>query len=146
MVINDTQSETLIRDVPDCVVCCTVGIFTRRPLYLLKDVENRPVAQAEGHAQFGLSLQNVSCPLAVKRVDLFNDSMEVVSAGVVHRNACPHSVMTAKRVYSYWFLENTPRFKKIYTACDILARTLCVVYAVAGAGSNWRTLHLPSVL
>ena len=65
------------------------GLLFRRysyptAVYTLKDIENRHVVQTEGCTKFGLLLQNVSCPLAVKLVDLVNNSMEVVSAGVVH--------------------------------------------------------------
>ena len=84
--------------------------------------------------------------LAVKRVDLFNDSMEVGSAGVNHDNACSHSMMTTKRVYSYWFPEKTPKFKKIYSACNFLTRTLCTVYALAVAATDRQTVHVPYVL
>ena len=53
-------------------------------MYPLKDIENRPVVQIEGCTKFGLLLQNVSCPFTVKLVDLVDNSMEVVSAGVVY--------------------------------------------------------------
>ena len=43
------------------------------------------------------SLQKVSCSLAVKFVDLFNDSMEVVSARIVHGTVSSRSVETTKR-------------------------------------------------
>ena len=53
--------------------------------------------QAEGGAKFGLPLQNVSCPLAVELVDLFNDSVEVVSAeiysGVNRRGRDVHCIV-----------------------------------------------------
>ena len=109
--------------------------------------------QAEDSAKFDLPLQKVSCPpqkvfslLVVKIFDLFNDSMEVVSAGVVHGNACLHLVTTTNRINSFWFLESTPRLKKIYSACDLLTRTLYTVYTAAGAGSDRRTLHVSYVL
>ena len=59
----------------------------------LKDVESSSsVVQAERSAKLGLPLQKVFCPLAVKLVDSFNDSVEVVSsAGVVHGSACLNS-------------------------------------------------------
>ena len=53
---------------------------------------------------------------------------------------------TTKRVYSYWFLENTPKFKKIYSACFLLALPLFTVYAAAGADSDRGTLHVSSAL
>ena len=58
------------------MVSCTVGIITRRLLYPLKDVKSGPALQAEGSAEFGLTLQN--------------DNMEVVSAGVVNGKACSY--------------------------------------------------------
>ena len=76
---------------------------------------------------------------AVKLVDLFNHSMKVVSVGIVHGNACSHLVMSVKRVYlyqGYWFLENTQRFKKAYSARDLLTRTFCTVYVPAGVDSD----------
>ena len=97
---------------------------------------NRPVILVEGSGKFGLPLQNVHCPLAVKLVGLFNGSTEVVSAGFVHGNACSHSVMTPKRVYLYLLLETTPRFKQLYSKWDLVTRTLCTVYAAGGAGSD----------
>ena len=136
----------MIRDVPDCAVCYIVDILTRRSLYPLKDVESRHVVQDKESAMFGLPLEKDFSPLAVKLVDLISDSMEIASARFVDGNACSHSVMTKKRIYSYWLLENTPRFNKIYSAYDLLTRTLCTVYTAAGAGFNRRTLHVPSVL
>ena len=56
-----------------------------------------PVVQTEGGAKFRLPLQKVSCSLAVKFVDLFNDSMEVVSARIVHGTVSSRSVETTKR-------------------------------------------------
>ena len=52
--------------------------------------------QTEGSAKFDMLLQKVSCLIAVKLLDLFIDSMEVVSSKFVHGNACSHSVMTTK--------------------------------------------------
>ena len=72
--------------------------------------------------------------------------MEVVSAEFVYGNAYSHSVITTKRGYSCWSLEDILRFKKIYSACGLLMRTLCTVHAAAGASSDQRTPHLPSVL
>ena len=153
----------LIRNIPGCTVYCTVGNRTRRSLYLLKDVENGPTVQVEDSAKFGLPPQKVSCPLGFELLDSFNDSMEIFSVGVVHGNACSHSVMTTSQVCSYWFFENTPRLKKIYSTCDLLTRTLYTVYptplcrllptditravcAVAGVGSGCQILHGPSML
>ena len=53
----------------------------------MKDVENASVVQAGGVMKFGLSLQKVSWSLAVELVDLFTDSMDVVSDELVNSNA-----------------------------------------------------------
>ena len=50
--------------------------------------------------------------------------------------------MATKRVYSYWLLENIPRFEKIYSACDLLMCILCAVNAADGVGSDGQTLHV----
>ena len=99
-----------------------------------------------GRCKACLPLQNVSYPLTVKQFNLFNESMEVITTWAIHGSAYSHSVMTTKRVYSYRLLENTPRFKKIYPKCDLLKRALSTVYVVAGAGSDRRRLHVPSML
>ena len=75
---------------------------------------------------FRLPLQKVSCSLSVKFVGLFNDSMEVVSARIGHGTACSRSVETTKGIYPYRVLENTPRFKKINLACNLM-RNVCTV-------------------
>ena len=107
-------------------------IFTHEPLYPLKDVKNRPVVQAEGSAKFGLPLQKIVCPLAVKRLDLFNSSMEIASGGFGYGDNCSYSVITTKRTYSYVFLKNTARFKKMY----FLTCNICTIYAAVGTGSD----------
>ena len=81
----------MIRDVPGGAVCYTVGTLTRRPLFILKDVESSFVVQPESSAKLSLPLQKVFCQLAVKLVDLFNDNVEVVSARVVHGSAYSNS-------------------------------------------------------
>ena len=83
--------KILIRNVSGGVVCCTVGTLIRRPLYPLKDVESSSVVHAEGSTKLGLPPQKVLCPLTVKLVNMFNDSVEVTSAGVVHGSACSNS-------------------------------------------------------
>ena len=65
--------------------CCSVGVLTRR--HNLKDVEHGPVIQVKGGATLALHSRNVSGFIAVKFVDLFNDSMGLVSVGVVNVSA-----------------------------------------------------------
>lgn len=112
----------------------------QRPLYALKDVKNWYDVKAKGGAKFWLSCQEVFCSLTVNRLVYFATAWKLLGVESL-------MIMLVHAWSRHWKRCIWPDYsKKPYFVRDLLRRTVCTVYATAGAGSARRIIHVPSVL